>query len=75
MSAKPAPRVNDLKAGPPPTPAADIGPLVAKLHFNKVAGHLDTALRRDGTCPDRRSDPRPRPWSPERQIIAKPGET
>lgn len=40
-------RVNSIRVGHPLDPATEIGPLIHKTHFDKVAGYFDTA-RADG---------------------------
>ncbi|SEO81572.1 5-carboxymethyl-2-hydroxymuconic-semialdehyde dehydrogenase [Salinihabitans flavidus] len=40
-------RVNNIRVGHPLDPATEIGPLIHKVHFDKVTGYFDTA-RSDG---------------------------
>jgi len=39
------PRVQSLKVGPGTDPEAEMGPLVTKEHFDKVAGYIDAGIK------------------------------
>jgi malonate-semialdehyde dehydrogenase (acetylating)/methylmalonate-semialdehyde dehydrogenase len=40
-----APRVASLRVGPSTDPEAQMGPLVSRQHYNKVAGYIDAGVR------------------------------
>ena len=47
FAAKPSGRANHVQVGPPPHPSTEIGPLIHKVHFDKVTSYFDIA-RKDG---------------------------
>ncbi|MEO8559965.1 MAG: CoA-acylating methylmalonate-semialdehyde dehydrogenase [Rhodospirillales bacterium] len=40
-----APRVSSLKVGPGMDPQSDMGPLISKVHMDKVKGYVDTGIK------------------------------
>jgi len=53
-----AARVRNIRVGHPLDPATEIGPLIGKVHFDKVTSYFETAkadgatIAAGGTCPD-----------------------
>lgn len=45
LIAKLTPRVESLKIGPSTSPDADFGPLVTKVHLDRVRGYVDTGIQ------------------------------